>query len=218
MPELLDIVGLGRARRSRPLWSWLFRPAAARFARQIATYDRIVGAHGLQQGAAWLVDQFAARLDVAGRATVPTSGPLLIVANHPGLTDAAALLASLPRPDVYVVAVDCPFLRALPHTSEHLVYVPARGYARARVLPLVTSHLERGHAVVIFPAGRLEPDPLVQSGSVESLRTWSRGIGVLLERSPDAQMVAAVVGGVRSADALAHPLTRLRREPRTASG
>jgi 1-acyl-sn-glycerol-3-phosphate acyltransferase len=188
--------------------------AAARFAREIATYDQIVGAHGLQQGAVWLLERFTAGLDVIGPAAVPASGPLLVVANHPGLTDTMALLVGLARPDVYVVAIDRPFLRALPHTSEHLIYVSPEGAGRRRTLETIIARLNQGHAVLVFPAGRLEPDPLAQSGSAESIESWSRSIGLVLNRAPDARVLPAIVGGVRSAHALAHPLTRLRRQPR----
>ena len=64
----LDSAGLGHTRRSRALWSWLFSPAAWCFAREIATYDQIVGSQGLQHGARWLLERFTARLDVVGRA------------------------------------------------------------------------------------------------------------------------------------------------------
>jgi 1-acyl-sn-glycerol-3-phosphate acyltransferase len=212
--EFLDIMGLSHARRSRALWSCLFSVAAARFAREIAAYDQIVGAHGLQQGAVWLLERFTAGLDVVGRAAVPASGPLLVVANHPGLTDSAALLVGLARHDVYVVAVDRPFLRALPHTSEHLIYVSPEGAGCRRTLETVIARLDQGHAVLVFPAGRLEPDPLVQTGSAESVESWSRGISLVLKWAPDARVLPAIVGGVRSAHALSHPLTRLSRQPR----
>lgn len=211
--ELLDTMGLSHARHSRVLWTWLLSLAAGRFVREIATYDQIVGAHGLQRGAAWLLERFTAGLDVIGHAAVPVSGPLLVVANHPGLTDTAALLVGLARHDVYVVAIDRPFLRALPHTSEHLIYVSPEGAGHRRALQTVMARLDRGHAVLVFPAGRLEPDPLVQTGSAESVESWSRSIGLVSKWAPDARVLPAVVGGVRSAHALAHPLTRLRRRP-----
>jgi 1-acyl-sn-glycerol-3-phosphate acyltransferase len=212
IPEFLDICGLGHAKRSRPLWSWLSLAAVRQFAWQLATFDQIVGRYGLQRGAAYLLERFSGGLHVVEQAAVPLSGPLLIVANHPGLMDFAALLVGLRRSDLYILAIDRPFFRSLPHTSRHLIYVPQTGAGRSSILHTVASHLNCGHAVLIFPAGRLEPDPAVQPGSVESLQKWSRSVGLLLERAPDTQVLPAVVGGVRSAQALHHPLTRLRRK------
>jgi 1-acyl-sn-glycerol-3-phosphate acyltransferase len=211
--EFLDILGLAHARRSRALWSWLLGFAAARFAREIATFDQIVGAQGLQQAAGWLLERHTIGLDIAGRAGVPASGPLLVVANHPGLTDTAALLAALARPDLHVVAIDRLFLRALPHTSERLISVSPERAGRRHVLHAIDACLDRGQAVLVFPAGRLEPDPLVQTGSAESAEGWSRSIGLLLKPAPEVWVLPALVGSVRSKDALAHPLTRLRRLP-----
>ena len=126
--------------------------------------------------------------------------------------DFAALLVGLPRSDLHILAIDRPYFRSLPHISRHLIYVPQNGAGRGRTLHAVASCLDHGHAVLVFPAGRLEPDPVVQPGSVESLETWSRSIGLLLQRAHNTQVLPAVAGGVRSAQALRHPLTRLRSQ------
>lgn len=212
-PDLLDVLGLGEVRRGRALLNMLCRPAARYLAKQAATYDWLVGERGLQCGAEWLLRRFADELQVAGQANVPTRGPLLVVSNHPGLTDAVALIVGIARDDLHILAAERPFLRALPCTSAHLIYVPAGAGERAPIIRTAASRLRRGHAVLIFPAGCLEPDPLAQPGALESLGSWSRGISVLVRLAPNAQIVPAVVSGVRSPPTLRHPLTRLRRQP-----
>ena len=113
LADLLDSAGLARL-QGTPL-DRLFRPPARRFARMAHEFDRRVGAHGLSQGSAWLVAQMTAGLRTTGAEQVPAQGPVVILANHPGMTDTVALFSSLGfRPDLRVLALDRPFLRALP--------------------------------------------------------------------------------------------------------
>jgi hypothetical protein len=67
--------------------------------------------------------------------------------------------------------------------------------------------------VLLFPAGRLEPDPAVL-GRGCALLPWSESVALIARLAPDAQIVPAAVTGVLSAHALAHPLTHIRRSPR----
>ena len=46
---------------------------------------------------------FSTTLSVCGVENVPRSGPLLVLANHPGMTDAIALMAALPTLLVYIL-------------------------------------------------------------------------------------------------------------------
>jgi hypothetical protein len=115
--DIIEALGLGELRSGRGLVKQLCMWPARRIARRLAACDRALGEQGLSEGAVWIVQRFAGRLEVAGQEQLPTEGPLLIVANHPGLTDVAALCASLPRSDVRIVAAEYPLLRALHRTS-----------------------------------------------------------------------------------------------------
>src|ERR671916_261668 len=72
----------------------LTRTPARRLARQVATYDEIVGESGLAAGGVWALERMARGLEVEGQENVVPEGPLLLVANHPGLADAIALFAA----------------------------------------------------------------------------------------------------------------------------
>jgi 1-acyl-sn-glycerol-3-phosphate acyltransferase len=63
------------------------------------------------------------RFKVEERERLPRDGPLLLISNHPGLSDAVALFASTLRPDLRMVASEWPFLDALPNTSRYLFTV-----------------------------------------------------------------------------------------------
>ena len=210
--DFLEAFGLGQVRRGRRVLEWLAWLPARRFAREVAAYDRVVGQHGLQAGASWILKQYIENLQIEGQDNVPASGPVLILCNHPGLTDTMALFASLPRCDLRAVASDRPFLRALPNTSRQLIYVPDDPQARLGVVRLGVRHLRSGGALVTFPAGRIEPDPAVLPGAVESLQTWSESIALFVRLAPETLIVPAIIRGVLAPASLRSPLTRLRRQ------
>jgi acyltransferase-like protein len=212
--ELLDAFGLGALSRGRSLlelFSWV---PAKRLARQIATYDEIVGESGLAAGGAWALEQMARRVEVEGRENVPPEGPLLLVANHPGLADSLALFATLPRRDLRVVAAEMPFLATLPNTSRHLISVAEASPGRFGVIRSATRHLKRGGAVLVFPGGQIEPDPAVLPGAIEALGRWSESLDLFARLVPGLIVGPAAVSGVLSPIALHNPLVLVRRRPR----
>ena len=184
---------------------------ARRFAGQIAAYDRRVGEEGLGPASRGFLSAYVRRLEVTGQENIPASGPLLLLSNHPGLTDALGLFASIPRSDLCVVGAERPFLQALPNIARHLIYVPEDPAQRMGVVRHVVNRLRRGEAVLTFPAGQIEPDPAAMPGAVESLRGWSESIAIFTRLVPQAQVVVAIVSGVFWPAALHSPLARLRR-------
>jgi hypothetical protein len=212
--ELLDAFGLAGLRRGRRPLELVSRVPARHFARQVATYDEIVGESGLAAGGAWAVGRMARHLEVEGRENVPPEGPLLLVANHPGLADAIALFAAVPRRDLRVVAAERPFLEALPNTSRHLIPVSEASPRRSGAVRTATRHLRNGGAILTFPGGEIEPDPAVLPGAVEALERWSGSLDLFARLVPDLTVVPAVVSGVLSPTALRNPLTFVRRQPR----
>jgi Acyltransferase len=212
--ELLDAFGLGGPGRVRRLLEPLSRVPAKRLARQVATYDEIVGASGLAAGGAWALERMVRRIEVEGRENVPTEGPLLIVANHPGLADSLALFATVPRRDLRVVAAERPVLKALPNTSRYLMSISEASPGRLGVVRTAARHLTGGGAVLTFPGGKIEPDPAVLPGAVESLERWSESLDLFARLVPGLTVVPAVVSGVLSPTALRNPLILVRRRPR----
>src|SRR5919202_1880109 len=157
--DVLGAFGLAHLQGRRRRLDALVAGPARRFAQQIVTYDALVGSAGLQAGHAWLLSQFVERVVVRGVEHLPLTGPLLIVANHPGSSDGSALLPALGRSDLRVVAAPHAFLRALPQTSRYLFFrdpPPAVGLA---LLHAVVRHLRGGGAAPLFPAGRDRPGP-----------------------------------------------------------
>ena len=209
--DLLNALGLSGL-RSRRLLELLFRVPGRRLARQIATYDQIVGEFGLSAGSEWALERMTRYSKVEGRERVPREGSLLLVSNHPGLSDVVALFASTPRQDLRAVAAQWPLLDALPNTSRHLFTIAENPASWLGAIRGAVRHLRGGGALLIFPAGRMEPDPAILPGAVESLGRWSVSVDLFAGLAPKLTVVPVVVSGVLSPAAFGNPLTRLRRQ------
>ena len=214
LDDLLDALGLPALRGALP--RVLMRPLVRRFTGIVRAFDDRVGAAGLAAASAWVLARLAGGLQVAGAAHIPARGPLLVLANHPGMTDTAALFASLhTRPDLRVIARDRPFLRVLPHAVANLILLSdTDDNSRVRALYAGVKHLRRGGALLTFPAGEIEPDPAVAGvrPAVDALQAWSDSSAWMARAAPQTRIVTAVVSQVVSTRALRHPLTRLRRD------
>ena len=209
--DLLSAFGLGELRYGRYLLELISRIPVRRLARQVATYDEIVGESGLAAGGAWALERMVRRVEVEGLENVPRDGPLLLAANHPGLSDAIVLFATTPRADLRVLAAERPFLNALPNTLRHLLTVPEQPQGRFRLVRTATRHLRGGGTVLTFPGGKIEPDPAVLPGAIETLDRWSASVDLFARLVPDLVVVPVIVSGVISPTALRNPLTFLRR-------
>ncbi|MDR6535856.1 hypothetical protein J2739_001626 [Variovorax soli] len=213
--DLLDSVGLSRLRGTS--LCRLFLPAARRFARTAHEFDTRVGTHGLAQGSAWLMSRMSAGIVASGLEHVPPQGPVVILANHPGMTDTVALFTSLAsRPDLRVIALDRPFLRALPNVARQLIFLPDEEGGRMAAIRAAARHLQEGGALLTFPAGEIEPDPALfgPQRATASLQNWSGSYTLLARLVPRTRFVPALVSHVVSPDAQRHPLTLLRRAAR----
>lgn len=210
--DLLDAMGL-LAIRKTPVRR-LLRPLARRFALIAHEFDARVGRHGLTPGSAWLMGRMTAGMRNSGLEHVPAVGPVIIVANHPGMTDTVALFASLTsRPDLRVLALDRPFLRALPHVARQLIFLSDDPSGQMTAVRAAARHLKEGGALLTFPAGAIEPDPAAFGAerAQASLARWSASYALLARLAPRAQLVPALVSHVISGAAQRHPLARLRR-------
>src|SRR5438477_290501 len=135
---------------------------------------------GPETGSARVVDDATGGLTVEGRERVPARGPLLVVANHPGLSDAMALVAALGREDAWIVTANYPFLRAMRLASRRFLFVSDDRSDRLSTFRSIVSRLRAGHVVLVFPAGGLELDPaLSRETALGSLTEWSRSIELL---------------------------------------
>jgi hypothetical protein len=194
---------------SRLLKRFFLRPAKI-FANHTVDYDNAVGRLGLPDGARTLLQNYVCDVRLFGLDLLPDSA-FLALSNHPGMTDTVALFASLNRKDLHIIALDRPFLNALPETSKQLFYVHDDPARRMTLVRQVSAHLKKGGAALTFPAGHIEPDPDVYSGAVESLQEWTDSAGVFIRLAPETAVVPVFVRGVISASAAKHWFLRVKK-------
>lgn len=213
LDETLQALGLPAGRLSRALIGPLLYPPANRFARLGVIFDRTMASGGFPVAARWALESHRVKLRLRDPDAVPSSGPLLVTSNHPGGIDCLALAAGLGRSDLKIVASGMPFLRNLPEVARHLIMVSRVGaHARMSALRESIRHLEEGGALLIFPRGRVEPDPAFFSEAESSIEDWSPSVRILLDSVPRLKWMVAVVSGVVSDRALGHPIARRKRE------
>src|SRR5918998_1588857 len=75
--DLISAFGLGEVSHGLTVMESISRIPARRLARQILTYDRIVGESGLGTGGAWALKRLSRNTSIEGQKNVPRGGPLL---------------------------------------------------------------------------------------------------------------------------------------------
>ena len=180
-----------------------------RFAKIANTFDRMVGADGFQAAVNHLLALFVSCIDSSGVENVPQDGPLLIVSNHPGAYDSLVIAANLPRDDLNIIATDYPLLKNLPLASRRLIFVNPHAEVNISVFRSSIRHLESGGSILIFPGGRIEPDPAISSNALGALDNWSPSIEFLLKKVPQTNVLVSIVSSVLSPIFLYNPFARL---------
>jgi 1-acyl-sn-glycerol-3-phosphate acyltransferase len=122
----------------------------------------------------------------------------VIASNHPGTYDGFALISNLKREDFKIMVSGIPFFQHLPNASKYLIYSTQDVNDRMQAIRQSIHHLEGGGVLVIFPSGRIDPDPAILPGADQALLHWSRSIEVFLRKVPDAALVLAITSGVLS--------------------
>ena len=186
-----------------------FRRSAQTFARHVIEYDEVVGEKGIVEGGWNLTRRYDKDLRIIDADRIPESA-FLALSNHPGMTDTTALFAALNRRDLRIIALDRPFLNALPHTTSHLFYVYDDPAKRMTLVRQVSAHLKKGGAILTFPAGHIEPDPDIYPGAVESLKEWTDSVGIFIRMAPDAAILPVLARNVVAKKYAHHWLLKIK--------
>jgi len=190
----------------------IFFGPARKFAQQMLDYDDLVGQVGLHEASCrFLRSHYIRELRVHGREHIPASGPILFLSNHPGMSDTVSLFAAIERRDLRIIAMHRPFLASLVNITKQLSYISDDTSERMRAVRQISAHLRAGSAAMTFPAGKIEPDPLVHEGALESLDNWTNSSGVFLRFAPETRIVPVLVSGVIWVKTARHWLTRFKR-------
>jgi 1-acyl-sn-glycerol-3-phosphate acyltransferase len=184
---------------------------ALRFAEVAARFDTLVARYNFQQAAQDLLSRWVRGVEITGLENLPSSGPLLILANHPGMCDGLSIIASVPRPDLKVVISGIPFTEELKHAKPHFILSPPPSEAHARMgtVRKMIHHLDQGGSLLLFPTGNVDPDPAYLPGAEAALERWSASLEILLRKAPHAQVLIAIVSGVLAPESLRTPLRKI---------
>ena len=206
--------GLG-AERAAPVLAGVARLAVSRFVADLTDMDAAIARGGLAAAADVLLPRYAGTVTIRGTECVPPTGPLIVAANHAGTVDAPALWRLLAaRDDLRIIALDRPVLRPGPHLASRLLLLTTDAAGRTGLVRQVTEHLRSGGAVLTFPAGTIEPDPVLRlRDALASLATWGRGVELFVRLVPGTAVLPVAVSGVISQRMLLNPLARWRATP-----
>jgi hypothetical protein len=209
LDDLIGAFGWGKESSWAAVARRAFRAPARRFAIQMLSFDTQIAEHGLTLAARHIERNYARSVRVYGRGGVPT-GPVLFLSNHPGVTDTLAVLASIDRVDLRIIALNRPFLLSLPNLSHQLAYVSDDGSERVALVRSIGRHLRHGGAVLTFPAGRNEPDPDFFPNAAKSLESWIDSAQAFARLAPELVIVPVCVRGVLWPAAATLPVVRGR--------
>jgi 1-acyl-sn-glycerol-3-phosphate acyltransferase len=211
--EILAAFKLDRLGPFQPVAEWVAGFPARRLSRQILRFDEIVGKHGLAAGGRYLLDEFTGSVRIEGQRHVSRCGPLLAVANHPGMMDAMAIWVALERrPDLKIIAFEREILRLVPNVRRRLIFVSACASGGSGALREAAGHLRRGGALLTFPAGSIEPDPALRAAV--PLAGWSDSTDLLVRLVPETIVLPIAVSGVISTTARRHRLATRFADPK----
>lgn len=212
--ELLHAMGMSSQGLLRKLLGPLFFPPAHRFAKLAVNFDLSSERLGISNAARLSLHDFLDDVTAYGAVQIPTDGPLLIVSNHPGAYDGLVIASKLPRNDLKFVISGVPFFRSLPSLKKSFIYTDRNTHARMGVVRSMIRQLSSGGTLMLFPSGRVDPDPELLPGAENALNEWSPSIELILRKVPHTQVLVTIVSGVISKSFMENPFSRLPKNPR----
>jgi len=191
---------------------FLFAKPAREFASQMVEFDSSVGKTNLASTSkSAMRRRYVKDVRVHGAENIPTTGSTLFLSNHPGMADTISLFAAIDRMDLKIIALHRPFLVSLVNVTKYLFYISDNTTERMRAVREVSAHLRNGGSALTFPAGEIEPDPLVYPSALDSLSKWTDSAGVFIRFARDTKIVPVLVSGVIWEQTARHWLTRIKR-------
>ena len=193
LADFLSTLNLNRQKILRYLISVLGRKPTLWMADLLSRWDRQIERSSFVESARDVLQLFTSGFQLSSIDEIPKIGPLLAVANHPGLADSIGAIVTVGREDVRVVVERKEFFRVLPNINRHLLTIEADTSLRLDAMRQIIQCLKDDKAVIIFPSGRLEPEPSLMPGAVDALEQWSASVGIFLSKVPETRLVPILI-------------------------
>ena len=184
----------------------------SRFAAMIADFDETIKGQGFPAASHKILQELTGPVVSDGVENIPLTGPLILASNHPGTYDGLAIISQLPRDDFRLIVSDVPFFKNLPNAGKNLIFATHDVSDRMAVIRKCVRHLQDGGALLIFPSGRLDPDPSVFSDAADGLKKWSRSLEVFMSKVPEVNLVVIIASGILSKNFLNNPLLKFYKD------
>jgi len=211
--EVHGMMGLREHRALQALVNRILRVPIRRLADLLSDTNRDISEQGFAAAMTTLLTYFVRQVYVRGAELIPSTGPLLVVSNHPAAYDMPILASIMGRDDLKIITSEIPAAHWLPGIESHFIMIGRNAHDRMAAVRLSVRHLRDGGALLIFPRGNVDPDPAVSPGASEALELWSPSLDLFLRQAPETRLEVSIVSGVLSPKAFHNPLTYIRRQP-----
>jgi hypothetical protein len=142
--EIFYALGLGRRGVLRRGLGWLFTAPAHAFAKYMAAVDAAMAEGGATAGCRKMIELLGVDIEALGCDNIPTSGPAILLANHPGAYDSMAIGSLLPRPDLKAIVSKTRLYEVLPNLGQKVFYVTRNAAENMQALRGAIGHLQQG--------------------------------------------------------------------------
>lgn len=197
--ELAGSIGYRNSPLVQQLAWILFRPVTDRLARIGVKFDQDVVQFGFSTAMKNALQGFIHKVTSRGQEHVPSSGPLLVLSNHPGTYDSLIISSELRRDDLCIISGDIPFLKILPQAHSHFFFTSEKNQnARTVAARQSIRHLQAGGTVLVYGFGHIDPDPAVYDDAPQAIENWSPSIDLFLRLVPEAKVLITITSHVVS--------------------
>jgi hypothetical protein len=209
--EIFKNIGMGTESLVQKIATPLISPFVRRFVRKAGEFDQSVAEVGFSQTSKIWLRKWTPGVIAHGIENIPDSGPFIIAINHAGTYDSLAVVASLKRKDYKLIVSANPFFRMLPHAQGNFIFATRDPHVRMATMRRAIRFLQDGGLLVMFPSGKLEPDPAYYpQEALQFLDQWSNSPEVFCRKIPGAGISVALASSVLDPNYVKHFLTRFR--------
>ncbi len=211
--EVFYALGLNRRGILRRIFGWVFAKSTLGFSNIMAKVDNAVKQGGPQAGCQLLLKTIGVSVTAAGIENIPTTGPTLILSNHPGAYDSVAIGSLIPRYDLKIIAAITRFYQVMPHIHPVMIYASRDPKLRLTALRQSVSHLMHGGILLQFSSGNIDPDPALHTITDDDFKPWHHSFELFLRKVPQLKIIPTIASNVLLKRYADHPFTRIRRKP-----